>query len=628
MSSNDDRQAVAGLDRIGSLEDLDAIKQKVTAEEKSYDHHVLVCSGTPCRAADGLEVKSAIERELSSRDFCDRVRVSECGCMGFCAVGPVMIVNPGGYFYQKVTDADVADIVEQHLQHGQPVTRLMYSENDLDAPVQTVDELPYFAGQKLLALRNGGRIDPENIEEYIARDGYRGLHKAVEEMSPFEIIQEVKESGLRGRGGGGFPTGLKWQFCSFAKGNQKYALCNADEGDPGAFMDRSILESDPHSVVEGMVIAARAIGANRGYVYCRAEYPLALKRLQKAIDQARAYGLLGEDIFDSGFDFDLEIYKGAGAFVCGEETALMRSIEGQRGTPRPRPPFPAVSGLWGKPTILNNVETYCNIPQIILHGGEEYASIGTESAHGTKVFALSGKIKHFGLVEVPMGTTIRTVVNEIAGGVPDGGKLKAVQLGGPSGGCLPEEKLDTPIDYDAICEAGAIMGSGGMVVMDQSTCMVDVARFFMEFCQDESCGKCTPCRVGTRRMLEILQRICSGHAHERDLDLLEDLAATISDASLCGLGQTASNPVLSTIRYFRDEYEAHIRERRCPAGVCRDLITYRITDECTGCLACVKKCPVGAITGEKKQVHTIDDSLCTRCGVCRSVCRFNAVEVV
>ena len=569
--------------RIDGLSDLEVIKEAVDAQRKSFAFQAMVCSGTPCQASDSLSLKEALINELANRKLANKVQVIECGCMGFCAVGPVMIVYPEGYFYQQLTLADMAELVTGHFMKGKPVERLMVHNPDTGAVIPLMKDVPYIALQTLVALRNGGIINPESIEDAIWRDGYQGAARAFTALNPREIIGEVKSSGLRGRGGAGFPTGLKWEFCSNARGGDKYVLCNADEGDPGAFMDRSVLESDPHSVLEGMMIAARAIGAHQGYVYCRAEYPLALKRMGIAIDQCREYGLLGKNLFGSGFDFDLEVYKGAGAFVCGEETALMTSIEGRRGTPRPRPPFPAVSGLWEKPTILNNVETFSNIPQIILKGGENYAEIGTPSAKGTKIFSLSGNIRNFGLVEVPMGTSIGKVVFDIGGGIINHKKFKAVQLGGPSGGCLPAEHLNLPIEYDAITKAGAIMGSGGMIVMDENTYMVDMARFFMDFCQDESCGKCTPCRIGTRRMLQILERICHGHGEAGDIELLEDMAKTIKDTALCGLGQTAPNPVLSTIRYFRDEYIAHIRDKKCPAAVCSDLFTS----------PCQHACPLG-----------------------------------
>jgi NADH-quinone oxidoreductase subunit F/NAD(P)H dehydrogenase (quinone)/NADP-reducing hydrogenase subunit HndC len=507
------------------------------------------------------------------------------------------------------------------------VERLLYREPTTEEAIPYMNDIAFFGLQEIRVLRNSRLIDAEKIDEYIARDGYLGSSKALLEMTPEAIIEEVKKSGLRGRGGGGFPTGLKWEFAHKTSGDVKYVLCNADEGDPGAFMDRSVLEADPHAVLEGMTIAAKAIGAHQGYIYCRAEYPLAVRRLDIAINQAREYGLLGEDILGSGFSFDVEIYQGAGAFVCGEETALMASIEGRRGMPRPRPPFPAQQGLWKRPTILNNVESFANIPQIILKGGDWYASIGTETSKGTKVFALTGDVNNIGLVEVPMGTTIRTIIFDIGGGIPNGKQFKAAQLGGPSGGCIPAEHLDTPTDYEAITQIGAIMGSGGLIVMDEDTCMVDVARFFMDFCQDESCGKCVPCRVGTKKMLDILTDICEGRGKEGDIELLEELAAVIKDSALCGLGQTAPNPVLSTIRYFREEYEAHIKEKRCPAGICANLVTYTIDPEtCTGCGKCRRACPVEAISGEKKEPHRIDQTKCIKCGACFDACPFDAVR--
>ncbi|MBU3916674.1 NAD(P)H-dependent oxidoreductase subunit E, partial [bacterium] len=547
---------MAETHKITNLNELQSIASKVAKERSRFKFQAMVCSGTPCQASESLSLKEALIEELSQKNLTEKVQVIESGCMGFCAVGPVMTIYPGGYFYQKLSMEDICELTTEHFTREKPVQRLMYKDPNTGKVIPLLKDIPFISMQTLTVLHNGGLINPESIEDYIWRDGYRSAYKAFTEISPQDVILEVKTSGLRGRGGGGFPTGLKWEFCANTVGEVKYVLCNADEGDPGAFMDRSVLESDPHAVLEGMLIAAKAINSHAGYIYCRAEYPLALKRLNIAIKQAKAYGLLGKNIFGTGFDFDLEVYQGAGAFVCGEETALMTSIEGLRGTPRPRPPFPAVSGLWKKPTILNNVETYANIPNIIANGGEEYAKIGTESAKGTKIFSLSGNVNNFGLVEVPMGTSIGSVVFDIGGGIIKNRKFKAVQLGGPSGGCLPSEQLNLPIDYDAITKAGAIMGSGGMIVMDENTCMVDMARFFMDFCQDESCGKCTPCRIGTRRMLQILNRICKGEGREGDIELLEDIAQTIKDSALCGLGQTATNPVLSTIRYFRDEYEA------------------------------------------------------------------------
>ncbi|MBE9547717.1 MAG: FAD-dependent oxidoreductase [Proteobacteria bacterium] len=538
---------------------------------KVFRSHLLLCGGTGCHATGSLKVKKALLAELDKRGLSDEIKVVETGCNGFCAMGPIMVVYPDGIVYMLIKPEDIPELVEEHLIKGRPLERLLYKEPVTEEVIPTMQEIPFFAHQELRVLRNRGLIDPEKIDEYIARDGYAGMAKALTEMTPEEIVKTVLDSGLRGRGGAGFPAGLKWQFAARSKGDVKYVLCNADEGDPGAFMDRSVLEADPHAVLEGMVIAARAIGSHYGYIYCRAEYPLAIQRLNIAIDQAKEYGLLGENILDTGFDFDLEVYQGAGAFVCGEETALMTSIEGKRGMPRPRPPFPAISGLWQKPSILNNVETLANIGQIILNGSEWYAGIGTERSKGTKVFALTGDVNNVGLVEVPMGTTLGTIVYDIGGGIPKGKKFKAVQLGGPSGGMLPVQHLNAGVDYETVAELGAIMGSGGMIAMNEDMCPVDMARFFMDFCQDESCGKCTPCREGTKRMLEILTNICEGRGQEGDLDLLEEMADTIKDSALCGLGQTAPNPVLSTIRYFRDEYEAHIKDKRCPAAVCTAL---------------------------------------------------------
>jgi len=550
---------------------------------KTFRTHLLLCGGTACHASGSVEVKETLEKEIVARGLDKEVRVIETGCNGFCAQGPVLVVQPDAIFYQRVTAGDVPEIVEEHLLKGRPVKRLFYVEPASFETIPGLNEIPFFSKQLLRVLRNRGILDPEVIDEYIARDGYQGAAKALLEMAPEEIVGEMKKSGLRGRGGAGFPTGLKWEFASRSKNDVKYVLCNADEGDPGAFMDRSVLEADPHAVLEGMIIAAKAIGAHQGYIYCRAEYPLALRRLDIAINQAREYGLLGEDILGSGFDFDLEVYQGAGAFVCGEETALMNSIEGKRGMPRPRPPFPAHQGLWKKPSVLNNVETLANVAQIILNGGDWYAAIGTEGSKGTKVFALSGAVNNIGLVEVPMGTSLREIIYEIGGGIPDNKKFKAVQLGGPSGGCVPGHLLDTPTDYEAIAKVGAIMGSGGMIVMDETTCMVDMARFFLDFCQEESCGKCTPCREGTRRMLEILNRITEGKGVMEDLDELEELSTFVKDSALCGLGQTAPNPVLATLRYFRHEFEEHILEKRCAAGVCDHLFKAK----------CINACPVG-----------------------------------
>ncbi|MBP9651325.1 MAG: NADH-quinone oxidoreductase subunit NuoF, partial [Syntrophaceae bacterium] len=538
---------------------------------KVFRSHILICGGTGCQASGSLGVKNALLEELVKRKLAEEIKVVETGCNGFCALGPIMVVYPEGVIYISLKPADIPELVEEHLIKGRIVDKLLYREPGTDKTIPTMQDIPFFAHQELRVLRNRGLIDPEKIEEYIARDGYAGMAKALTEMTPEQIVQEMLDSGLRGRGGAGFPTGLKWKFAAGSKGDVKYVLCNADEGDPGAFMDRSVLEADPHAVLEGMVIAAKAIGSHSGYIYCRAEYPLAIHRLNVAIAQAKEAGLLGKDILGTGFDFDLEIYQGAGAFVCGEETALMTSIEGKRGMPRPRPPFPAVAGLWQKPSILNNVETLANVGQIILRGAKWHASIGTEKSKGTKVFALTGDVNNVGLVEVPMGTKLGTIVYDIGGGIPKGKKFKAAQLGGPSGGCIPVQHLNASVDYEKVAELGAIMGSGGLIVMNEDKCAVDMARFFMDFCQDESCGKCTPCREGTKRMLEILTNITQGKGKPGDIELLEEMAGVIKNAALCGLGQTAPNPVLSTIRYFRKEYEEHIFQHRCQATVCSAL---------------------------------------------------------
>ncbi len=593
--------------------------------------HVLICGGTGCTSSGSVKIREALTAEIAAKGLADEIKVVGTGCFGLCALGPIMIVYPEGTFYSNVKLEDVPEIVEEHFLKGRPVERLVYHEKKPDADIHhatSLSETTFYKKQKRIALRNCGVINPENIDEYIAMDGYRALGKVLTEMTPDEVIQCILDSGLRGRGGGGFPTGLKWKFASGNRGNvKKYVACNADEGDPGAFMDRSVLEGDPHSVLEAMAIAGYAIGADEGYIYVRAEYPIAIHRLEIAINQAHEYGLLGNDIFGTGFNFDIKLRFGAGAFVCGEETALMTSIEGNRGEPRPRPPFPAVKGLFGQPTILNNVETYANVCQIILNGPEWFASMGTEKSKGTKVFALGGKITNTGLVEVPMGTTLREVIEEIGGGIPNGKKFKAAQTGGPSGGCIPASLIDTPIDYDNLIAIGSMMGSGGLIVMDEDTCMVDLARFFLEFTVDESCGKCTPCRVGTRRLLEILDKIISGNGEMEDLDRLEELASYIKSASLCGLGQTAPNPVLSTLRYFRDEYIAHIKDKKCPAGVCKSLLQYKIDPEkCKGCTACARKCPVGAISGTVKNPHTIDTAKCIKCGACMATCKFGAIS--
>lgn len=567
-------------ERITSIEALKAIKQQVKAYQAKFRLRLMICGSNDCHLTGSDDVKSAMDKALAEKGLAEQIQVLETGCIGSCSMGPVMTVMPDEIFYMKISAEDVPELVESHLIKGVPVERLMYHDPDTGKAIPKRSDIPFFARQHSIVLHNKGLIDPKSIDDYIWRDGYRAIYKSLTELSPAEIIAEVKTSGLRGRGGGGFPTGMKWEFCASTKGDVKYVLCNADEGDPGAFMDRRVMEDDPHSILEGMVIGAKAINATQGYIYCRAEYPLAIERLTAAIAQAEERGLLGKNIMGTGFDFSVEIYQGAGAFVCGEETALMTSIEGKRGMPRPRPPFPAVSGLWGKPSILNNVETWSSIPQIILGGGEAYARIGTESSKGTKVFAVTGKINHIGLVEVPMGTPIGEIIFDIGGGVPGGKKFKAAQLGGPSGGCIPAEYLNLPTDYEEIVKAGAIMGSGGLIVMDEDTCMVDMARYFMDFCQDESCGKCTPCRVGTKRMLEIVENICRGKGRSEDIELLESLAVTIKDAALCGLGQTAPNPVLSTIRYFLDEYKAHIIDKKCPAGVCADLFKSPCQNAC------------------------------------------------
>ena len=587
---------------------------------------LMLCGGTGCQASGTGDVQEALEMELEKQGLSEEVKIIETGCNGFCAVGPVMLVQPEGIFYQKLKAKYVPHLVEEHFLKGRPVKKLFYVEPASKETIPKMSEIPFFSHQIFWVMRNKGAIDPELIDEYIANDGYFGVAKALKEMTSEEIIEEMKISGLRGRGGAGFPTGLKWEFANKSSGDVKYVLCNADEGDPGAFMDRSVLESDPHAVLEGMIIAARAINSHQGYIYARTEYPLAIKRLEIAIKQAREYGLLGKDILGTGFDFDIDIYQGAGAFVCGEETALMRSIEGKRGMPRPRPPFPAHKGLWEKPTILNNVETLANVPQIILNGGKWYAGVGTETSKGTKVFALSGAVNNIGLVEVPMGTTLRTIIYDIGGGVPNKKKFKAVQLGGPSGGCVPEQCLDTPVDYEEIAKVGAIMGSGGAIVMDENTCMVDMARFFMDFVQDESCGKCTPCREGTRRLLQILDKICEGRGEDGDIETLEELSSVIKGAALCGLGQTGPNPVLSTLRYFQDEYHAHIYEKRCPAKRCIALLKFEVeADLCKKCGLCFKACPAEAISWKKKEVAVIDKDKCIKCMTCFVKCKYGSI---
>ncbi len=598
-----------------------------------YRSNILVCGGTGCTSSNSLQIVDKLKEELEKHGLEKEVNVITTGCFGLCALGPIMVVYPEGSFYSMVKLEDIPEIVEEHLLKGRIVTRLLYQETVEEDTIKSLNKTAFYAKQKRVALRNCGVIDPEKIDDYIAQDGYMALGKVLTEMTPEQVIQTILDSGLRGRGGAGFPTGLKWKFAAANDADQKYVCCNADEGDPGAFMDRSVLEGDPHAVLEAMAIAGYAIGASKGYIYVRAEYPIAVKRLQIAIDQAHEYGLLGKDIFGTGFDFDIQLRLGAGAFVCGEETSLMTSIEGKRGEPRPRPPFPALKGLYQKPTILNNVETYANIAQIILKGADWFASMGTEKSKGTKVFALGGKINHTGLVEIPMGTTLREIVFEIGGGIPNGKKFKAAQTGGPSGGCIPSEHLDVPIDYDNLLAIGSMMGSGGLIVMDEDNCMVDVAKFFLEFTVDESCGKCTPCRIGTKRLLEMLDKITKGQGTMEMLDEMEELCYYIKANSLCGLGQTAPNPVLSTLRYFKDEYISHIQKKKCPAGVCKELLEYTIDkDKCFGCGLCARKCPVGAISvsdytapTKKKAAYEIDTAKCIKCGACMETCKFKAI---
>lgn len=599
------------------------------ASNVDYEKEILVCAGTGCISSKSGEFVDALKEELAKNKLTDQVNIVKTGCFGLCAQGPIVIIYPEGVFYHQVQPKHAKKIVSDHLVKGKLVEKLLYHDNDSKEIINKLMDTPFYHKQKRVALRNCGRIDPEKIEEYIAFNGYQALAKVVNEYSRDEVLETLKASGLRGRGGAGFPTFMKWSFAKASTSDQKYVICNADEGDPGAFMDRSVLEGDPHAVIEAMAIAGYTIGASQGYIYVRAEYPIAVNRLKIAIKQAHEQGVLGNHIFGSDFSFDLDLRLGAGAFVCGEETALLESIEGHRGEPRPRPPFPAVKGLFGKPTIVNNVETLANISQIILKGPEWFASFGSEKSKGTKVFALGGKIQNTGLVEIPMGTTLREIVEDIGGGIPNGKKFKAAQTGGPSGGCISQVNYDVPIDYENLKEIGSMMGSGGLIVMDEDNCMVDIAKFFLEFTVEESCGKCVPCRVGTKRLLELLEKITMGNGTLEDLDKMEELCHHIQENSLCGLGQTAPNPVLSTLRYFKDEYVAHIEERRCPAGVCKNLIQYRILpDKCTGCRACAKGCPVSAISGEVKLAHEIDQSICTKCGLCIDTCRYDAITVI
>lgn len=594
--------------------------------EKRYRLQLMLCAGTGCVSNKSFKIREELEKELRKHGLEREVSVVMTGCIGFCAVGPLMTVMPDKIFYHSLSEEVIPHLVEEHFLKGRPVEKLMFTPPAEKEVIPKISDIDFFSRQSLIVLKNRGLIDPEEIDEYIARDGYKALAKALSQMAPEDIIKEIKDSGLRGRGGAGFPTGLKWELCRKSAGELKYIICNADEGDPGAFMDRSIVEADPHAVLEGMLIGARAIGAQEGYIYIRAEYPLATKRLDIAIKQAKEYGLIGENIFGTDFSFDVHVKQGAGAFVCGEETSLIGSIEGMPPEPRQRPPFPAQAGLWGKPTNINNVETWANVPNIIIRGAKWFASIGTEKSKGTKVFSLVGKINNTGLVEVPMGITIKEIVYDIGGGIPGGKEFKALQTGGPSGGCIPKSLIDLPIDYERLTEAGSIMGSGGLIVMDEDTCVVDVAKYFIEFTNDESCGKCSSCRDGSTALLEMLERICSGQGKEGDLDLLWELSSAIKDASMCGLGQTLPNPVLSTLRYFKDEYEFHVKDKKCPAKVCKALVRYLIDEKkCTGCTLCARDCPQTAISGDRKMPHKIDQDKCVKCGICFEVCKFSAV---
>ena len=591
-----------------------------------YRSEVLVCGGAGCTSPQTVDLYKSLKSEIRKHNLNHEIEVLKTGCLGLCEIGPVVIVYPEGIVYNKVKAEDIEELVESHFIHNKVLERLEYKISEGEGKIRNLNKLDFFKKQLRIALRNCGIIDPENIDEYITLDGYKALEKVLTSMSPIDVIENIKKSGLRGRGGGGFSTGMKWQFAAKQERDEKYIICNADEGDPGAFMDRSVLEGDPHSVLEAMTIGGYAIGSNKGFIYVRAEYPLAVERLDIAIKQSREYGLLGGNILGTGFNFDIELRLGAGAFVCGEETALMQSIEGKRGMPMPKPPFPAVSGLWGKPTIINNVETFANIVPIILKGAEWFSGIGTEKSKGTKVFALGGKITNTGLIEIPMGTTLRETIFDIGGGIPNAKNFKAVQTGGPSGGCIPESELDTPIGYDNLVALGSMMGSGGMIVLDEDNCMVDVARFFLDFTKDESCGKCTPCRIGTKRLLEILEKITKGQGEMEDIDKLEHLALGIKKVALCGLGQTAPNPVLSTIHHFRDEYIAHVKDKKCPAKVCRALVQYVILeDKCKGCGLCTRNCNVGAISGKLQEAHVIDQDICLKCGMCINICRFKAI---